>query len=95
MEFQFGDKSAPSLECCDSVIFCHIPKRHKFLQDLHKLTYTMIANLLQISSLILGLGKLLLNCDLKLVSVRLKLSMSKLMLGTRCGFDPHLTPGLS
>ena len=54
-------------ECCDSVIFCHMAKRLTFLQDLHKLTYPMITNLLQISSLILGLGRLLLNCDLNLV----------------------------
>ena len=52
---QFGDKSAASLEdisvfihicsCCDSVIFCHTAKRvmHKFLEALHKLTYTMIS----------------------------------------------------
>ena len=54
---------------------------HKFLEDLHKLTYTMINNLLEISLLILGLGKLLLNYELNLVQVRLKLSMSKLVLG--------------
>ena len=41
----------------------------------------MINNLFQISSLILGLGELLLKCYLNLVYVRLKLSMSKLILG--------------
>ena len=40
---------------------------HKFLEALHKLTYTVIINLLQISSLILGLGKLLSNYDLNLL----------------------------
>ena len=40
---------------------------HKFLEALHKLTYTMVSNLLQISSLILGLGQLLLNYGLNLV----------------------------
>ena len=63
MEFQFGDKLAVllesgstfihHLESCDSVIFCEIVKQglHKFLETLHKLTYTMINNLFQISSL--------------------------------------------
>ena len=58
MQFQFGDKPAVSLEadsifihrlgCCDSVIFCHMAIRvlHKILEALHKLTYTMISNLL-------------------------------------------------
>ena len=57
------------LEWYDSVIFCNMVKRalHKFLEALHKLTYTVIINLLQISSLILGLGKLLSNYDLNLL----------------------------
>ena len=79
MEFQFGDKPAASLEAgsifihrieyCDSVIFCHMAKRilHKFLEALHILTYTIISHLIQVSSLILGLGKLLSNYDLNLV----------------------------
>ena len=53
----------------------------EFLEVLHKLTYTIIINLLQISSLILGLGKLLSNYDLNLVQVRPKLSMSRPILG--------------
>ena len=40
---------------------------HKFLEALHKLTYTMVSNLLEISSLVLGLGKLLSNYGLNLV----------------------------
>ena len=40
---------------------------HKFLEALHELTYTMVSNLLQINSLILGLGTLLSNYDLNLV----------------------------
>ena len=80
MEFQLEDKPTAlllegssvfihRLSYCDSVIFCHMAKQvlHKFLEALHKLTYTMISNLLQISSLILGLGKLLSNYDLNLV----------------------------
>ena len=51
------------LECYDSVIFYHLAKQalHKFLEALRKLARTIIINLLQISSLILGLGKLLSN----------------------------------
>ena len=40
---------------------------HKVLEALHKLTYTVTINLLQISSYILGIGKLLSNYDLNLV----------------------------
>ena len=80
MEFRFdaesscfaagtGSISIHRLECYDSVISCPMAKRalHKFLVALHKLTYTIIINLLEISSLILALGKLLSNYDLNLV----------------------------
>ena len=53
----------------------------KNLEDLHKLTLTIVINLLQKSSLVIRLGKLLSNYNLYLVCVRLKLSMSRLILG--------------